>query len=256
MSSKKRRQRKPSRALASPHGVNVDRRTEPEIEPAFELEVPAYKEEAAVAKAPRMRLQKAASTLVDTSGAIAWLFPAGLAIVCVVAVWVVTGALALHSAPVGEALSARLAWAVSAMLFIMFFAFGLVACHIVMFRCGVPWHALIASLATTAIGLTATLLWMYRYPDVYWGPPRMKEILDATAFCVGSVKQLTAAFDGMATWAALLVVATSAVILANETQDDGELSRQLRGSKILMYAAAALLITGVSEVAALHKWPQ
>jgi hypothetical protein len=124
-----------------------------------------------------------------------------------------------------------------------------------MFRCGHPNHALAATAVTTTIGLVSTVLWATVLPQAYLGPPEMQAYLDATAFCVGHVRTLTAIFDGFGVWAAVLIVATSGVILANEVNDAEELSRQMRGSKILMYCAAALLIGGVSEVGALHKWP-
>jgi len=191
----------------------------------------------------------------DRSSRWAFLFPLLLAVVAAGSVLVVNWALDLKQGPVGDALSARLTWGIAAMLFLMFFAFTVVACNIVMFRCGAPQHAMFACVVTTVVGLLATLVWTVFLPNTYLGPPTMKRYLDATAFCVGHVRTLTALLDGLATWAAVLVVATSGVILANEVEDPGDLSRQLRGSKILMYCAAALLITGVSAVGALHKWP-
>ena len=191
----------------------------------------------------------------DVSFSYAWVFPALLALATVAAVLIVGGSLDYGRDAAGEALSGRFTWAIAAMLFAVFFVFTLVACHIVIFKCGNARHAFVAALAVDVAGVIGTIASVTWFADDYFGPAAMKGYLGATAFCVGYVRQLTAAFDGLVLWSAVLVVTTSCLIIANEVENDEELSRQFRGSKILMYCAAALLIGGVSEVGALHKWP-
>ena len=262
--------------------VILPRAPDPSIDPELDSErdsetevIESHEKELAVRTRPRAGLQRYATFLGDRSTLMAWTFPVVLAAVCILAVTLVLSTLSIWTAPVGEPLTARLTWAVTAMLFITFLAFGMVACHVVMFRCGRPDHAVLGAGLAAIIGVGATIAWGFNN-DSYWGPPLMRDYLNATAFCFSGVRMLTGVFDGLATWAATVLVFTSAVILANDVDEtvlrdqhgqrlppaearkvqEEELSRQLRGSKIIMYAAAALLITGVSEVAALHKWPQ
>ena len=190
------------------------------------------------------------------SSALAWLFPVVLAVVVAIALWSVVTGLDLKNLSVeGDVASARLTWGISAMFLMLAFAFAVVACNVVMFRCGNPRHALLASTGTTTFGIAATLASVFLFQGTYLGPAEMKAHLDATVFCVGHVRTLATIFDGLGLWSGAVVIATSAVILANEVATAEELSRQLRGSKILMYCAAALLISIVAEVGALHKWP-
>lgn len=208
----------------------------------------------------RQRRREWANRRVDdvtsVSSSVSWMFPVVLAVVVAIAVWSVVTALDLKNLSVeGDVASARLTWGIAAMFLMLAFAFAVVACNVIMFRCGNPRHALLAGGGTTLFGITATAASVFLFQDTYLGPVEMKAHLDATVFCVGHVRTLATVFDGLALWSAAVVVATSGVILANEVTTAEELSRQLRGSKILMYCAAALVVTIVAEVGALHKWP-
>lgn len=209
----------------------------------------------------RARFAERAQYIRDTSFNIAWFFPAGLAIVSVSIAVAIAFALELEGAALGEPLAARISWAVAAMLFLEFFVFTLVACHTVMFKCGDEQHAVPASIATTALGIVWTIGCVIAgWWDPYVGPDQMRVHLAGTAFAFGGVRLTAALINGLAVWAALVVVATSSVLIAHDI-DPGDrdsqeqLSRQFRGTKILTYCAAALLITGVFEIAALHQWP-
>jgi hypothetical protein len=192
--------------------------------------------------------------VTGTSATYAWTFPLLMAVAVVAIVWTVLYSLDLWPGPVGDALSARLTWGVSCTLFASAFVFALVQCHILMFRCGQPDDAMAAAALTTGGGVLA-VLWMALNNDIYLGPAKMKQLLDATAFTLHGVRVLSSICDGLAVWAGLLVLATSCVILRRETDEPKELSRQLRASRILLNVGSALLITGVSQSAALHRWP-
>lgn len=200
--------------------------------------------------------------IMSLSRRLAWIFPAVLTLSIIATVWAVVEVTQYHTSPLGEPLVARITWAVPAMLFLVLFAFALITCNVLMFVCGDPRDARIALLLTTAGGLLSVAISVYCKHD-YLGPPEMHDLLQGTAFCLPGVETLTAVFNGLSVWAALLVVATSSVIARYRIEDtsksvaakEEELSRQLRGARILMYTAAALLIAGVAEVAALHKWP-
>lgn len=202
----------------------------------------------------------AAAYVRNTSFNVAWFFPALLAIAALSIAVAIAFVLRLEGAPLGAPLAARISWAVAAMLFSVFFVFTLVACHTVMFRCGCAEHAVPVSIATTIAGAAWTLLMLALRDSPYVGPDLMQDHLDNSAFLLEGVKPALALFNGFAVWAALVVIATSSVVIANEIDprdDDSQeqLSRQFRGAKILTYCAAALLVTGVFEIAALHQWP-
>jgi hypothetical protein len=199
-------------------------------------------------------MTRGAERVRETSFTFAWLFPALLSATIVGAVWLIIGSLDLHEGPVGTPLSGRLTWAIAAMLFAVFFVFGVIACNTVMFRCGAPGDALAASIGTTAFGLLAVAVAIANR-HVYLGPPRMGRALAETAFRLPGVEAIAAAFDGFAIWAAVLTVTTACVIIKNEVGEPEDLSRQFRGSKILLYTSAALLIAGVAATGALHRWP-
>jgi hypothetical protein len=74
-------------------------------------------------------------------------------------------------------------------------------------------------------------------------------------FTLRGVRALSGMFDGFAFWAAFVVVATSCAILRNDAVSQEELSRQIRASRILLSVGSALLITGVAQTSALHRWP-
>lgn len=192
--------------------------------------------------------------VTTTSSSHAWTFPLLMAGAVVVIVWVVLASLGLWHGPLGDGLSARLTWGVACTLFAGAFVFALVQCHILMFRCGEPDDAMRAS-AVTTIGGVAAILWMAFNSDIYLGPQLMKQLLDATAFTLAGVRVLSSICDGLAVWAGLLVLATSCTILRRQPEGPKELSRQLRASRILLNVGSALLITGVSQTAALHRWP-
>jgi len=184
----------------------------------------------------------------------AWTFPLLLGATVVSIVWMVISSVGLPTGPIGEALSARLTWAVTAMLFGTVFVFAIIQCHVLMFRCGRPEDALSLTVATTIMGL-ATTLYLSWNNDMYLGPSRMKALLEGTAFTLKGVRVLTAMFDGLAFWAAFVVLGTSCAILRNDIVSPEELSRQIRASRILLSVGSALLITGVAQSSALHRWP-
>jgi hypothetical protein len=188
----------------------------------------------------------------DTSAG--WTFPLILAGTVVVIVWIVMSTLTIADAALGDPLAGRFMWAVTAVLFATVFVFAIVQCHILMFRCGEPADAFIASVVVTMLGFIATLVLGWN-SDWYLGPSPMKRLLEATAFSAPGVRTLTGVFDGLAGWAALAILATSCTILRNDTGTAEELSRQMRGARILLNVGSALLITGVAEVSALHTWP-
>ena len=192
--------------------------------------------------------------VTHTSATYAWTFPLLMAVAIVVIVCTVLFSLDLWPGPVGDPLSARLTWGVACTLFAGAFVFALVQCHVLMFRCGLADDAMTASVLTTVGGVMAVLLMGFN-SDIYLGPEKMKQLLDATAFTLPGVRVLSSICDGLAVWAGLLVVATSCVILRHQTTKSNELSRQLRASRILLNVGSALLITGVSQSAALHRWP-
>lgn len=202
----------------------------------------------------RSRVPAAYASVVDLSARNAWTFPLVLAAGVVIAVWAVVHQLELPEAPLGPALVARLTWGLAAMLFAVFFVFSVIELHVLMFRCGREQDAQRASLLTTIAGVTAVLVAMWN-ADLYLGPTRMATLLESSAFALTGVKRLSAIFDGFALWAALLVLATSSVILRHEVTTQEDLSRQLRASRILLYVGSALLVTGVSQSVALHTWP-
>jgi hypothetical protein len=184
----------------------------------------------------------------------AWLFPAILAGAILVSTLAVSWTLGLKDAPLGAELSGRLTWSVAALLFAVLFVFAVVVCNTLMFSCGAPGDAIRGLVGTSLVGVLAVLLSMFN-SHAYLGPSVMKELLETTAFKLQGVRALSAFFDGCACWAAGLVIVTSSVILRNEVDEPEALSRQLRGSRILMHTMAALLIAGVAETGALHKWP-
>jgi hypothetical protein len=200
--------------------------------------------------------------MLEVSPTIAWAFPVLLAITIVIVVSVVAACLGLKNSGTGDALMARLTWATAAMLFTVLFVFFLVVCVVLMFVCGKDEDAMIATTAATSVGAVALLLCV-THADAYLGPKDMHDLLDQTAFCLGGVRTISAWLDGFAIWSAILVIATSCVIARNEIETSSlsthekeqDLSVQLRGAKVLMYTAAALLIAGVAETSALHKWP-
>jgi hypothetical protein len=177
-----------------------------------------------------------------------------LAVTIVIAVSVVAGSLGLRTPASAAALTARLTWATAALLFIILFVFTLVACPALMFACGKDVDAMFATGATFVLGVIAVVVCVWNR-DGYLGPANMHDLLTATAFCRTGVRWLTASFDGFAIWSTLLVIATSSVIARNQVKTEADLSRQLRGSILLMYIASALLIAGVAETSSLHKWP-
>lgn len=208
----------------------------------------------------RQQYAKAAARVRDTSFDIAWTFPIVLAAVALIISLAMAYAIGLRAATLGEPIAARVSWGMAAMLFALFFVFTLVACHTVMFKCGEPGNAVIASLITTVAGVVWTGVSVSQWRNPYVGPAAMQAFLDASVFQYGAVKIATALFHGLAVWAALVVVATSALLIASEIDprdDDAQeqLSRQFRQTKILTYCAAALLVTGVFVIAALHQWP-
>lgn len=188
------------------------------------------------------------------SNSLDWTFPLLLAAAVVVLVWTVFAMLGLPTGPIGDPVAARLAWAVGATLFGTVFVFALIQCHVLMFRNGLPEHAMPAAVLTNIAGLALTFT-VALLNDWYLGPADMGRLLDATAFSLTGVRMLTAVFDGFACWAAIAIVATSSVILLNRVSTPEELSRQIRASRILLSVGSALLITGVSQSAALHRWP-
>jgi hypothetical protein len=183
-----------------------------------------------------------------------WILPILLIVTIASVVWVLVRILGLPTSGTGDGLSARLTWATAAMLFTVFFVFSIVFFNTVMFACGSRADAMFASALTTVLGLLS-IAYFLGNSDVYAGPKEMHALLNATAYCLESVRTLTAVFDGFAFWAALLVVATACVIARHEVTKEEALSLQLRYASMMMYAAAALLIAGVSETSALHKWP-
>jgi hypothetical protein len=207
-------------------------------------------------QARRQLTERVAERLGDKSAAVPWLFPVLLFVVVVIAVWSVVVALDLKQAGLpGPVASAKLTWGMAAMFLMVAFTFAVVTCNVIMFRCGNPRHALLACVGTTLFGIVATIGCLFLFQYTYLGPSQMATYLETTALCVGHVRTLATIFDGLGLWSGVMVVATSAVILANKVTTQEELSRQLRGSRILMYCAAALLVTIVAEVGALHKWP-
>jgi|CXWL01.1.fsa_nt_gi hypothetical protein len=188
----------------------------------------------------------------------AWLFPVLMGTCVVFSVWFVWWALRLQAAEPAADLSGRLTWAVSSMMFFVLFAFFYVLCATCMFKCGkdpAPAYALVGSTFAGAI-----TVWELAGSDVYLGPRWLKAKLEESPFAVGNVRLVSSILDGVAIWAAILLLTTSAVILANEIAEDviekdKALSRQLRASRMLMQAATALLITGVASTTALHRWP-
>ena len=205
-----------------------------------------------------------AARVRDTSFDIAWSFPVVLAAVSVAIAVLMVFAIRIQGASLGEATAARVSWAVAAMLFTVFFVFTLVACHTVIFKSGRPEYSVPVSIGTTVAGVawTALMFALLRVSPPYVGPSGMATYLEQTAFQFTGVTLITAMFHGLSVWAAILVLATSAVLIASEidpglNKDDRQeaLSRQFRQTKILTYCAAALLVTGVFQVAALHQWP-
>lgn len=200
------------------------------------------------------RLYRGGTRLSRRAPEVGWVLPILLVVTIAIVVWVLTAILGLPTSGTGDGLSARLTWATAAMLFTVLFVFSVVLFITIMFACGDRIDAMFATVATTLLGLLAIVLALWK-SDGYAGPADMHELLKATAFCLEGVRSVTAVFDGFAVWAALLVVATSAVIARHEVTSEEDLSLQLRYAAALTYVAAALLIAGVSETSALHKWP-
>lgn len=204
--------------------------------------------DASYARAKRIR---------DTSFSYSWVFPLLLAgLVALTAFGFHTAVMAPTAlVELGDATWARLSWVIASTLFVVAFAFTLIVCYTLMFRCGTADDAVRTLVWTAAIGILAIVVSLMFGKSLYWGPQRMEALLEATAFCIRGVRAITSAFNGFAVWAALVVIGTSCVILRNEVTTPEDLSRQLRASKLMLYTAGALLITGVSVATVLHKWP-